>query len=277
MPAINTINNLKRDFLVPTISAAMFLSRLPLNQFLERISTKDERDEASASFERTAKFFGSAAIIVALPAAFTYFLAATFGLTPIISSILVVIAFILTTGALHEDALADIADGFGGGTGREQKLKIMRDSQIGTFGGCALILAIGLQVALYAELATALSTSQFLAVLLAANIASTSIMVWPWAMEPAARNEGGLSTKLGIPTQETAKQTCIIGFLLASLLLWPAIDVLAAIVSLAVCWALMLGFTRISHVQIGGHTGDSLGATKKISELGLLLAIIIAT
>ncbi len=277
MPANNSINSLRRDYLVPTISAAMFLSRLPLNPILERLDTGDDKDEASATFERTAKFFGPAAIIVSLPAALTFFVAAIFGLNPTISAILAVIASVLTTGALHEDALADITDGFGGGKDREQKLKIMRDSQIGTFGACALILAIGLQIALYAELATALSTNGFLAVLLAANVASTSIMIWPWAMEPAARSDGGLSTKLGIPTQESAKQGCIIGFSMAALLLWLAAGIIAAIVSLAVCWALMLGITRISHAQIGGHTGDSLGATKKISELGLLLALIIAT
>ena len=53
----------------------------------------------------------------------------------------------IVAGALHEDGLADVADGFGGGATRERKLEIMRDSRIGAFGAAALALSLILRVA----------------------------------------------------------------------------------------------------------------------------------
>ena len=60
-------------------------------------------------------------------------------LSPWPAAALAVAATLAVTGALHEDGLADTADGFGGGDTREQKLDIMRDARIGTYGVCALI------------------------------------------------------------------------------------------------------------------------------------------
>ena len=61
----------------------------------------------------------------------------------------------LATGCLHEDGLADTADGFGGGDTREQKLDIMRDSRIGTYGVCALAMSLLLRVGALASLPSA--------------------------------------------------------------------------------------------------------------------------
>ena len=63
-----------------------------------------------------------------------------------IAAILAVTMQILMTGALHEDGLADVCDGFGGGRTRDEKLAIMRDSRLGTYGALGLILSLGLRI-----------------------------------------------------------------------------------------------------------------------------------
>ncbi|HAE50912.1 MAG TPA: hypothetical protein DCK97_26210, partial [Tistrella mobilis] len=70
-----------------------------------------------------------------------------------IAALLALIAAALIGGLIHEDGLADVADGFGGGRDRAAKLEIMKDSRVGTFGAGALILGFGLRAALYAALA----------------------------------------------------------------------------------------------------------------------------
>jgi adenosylcobinamide-GDP ribazoletransferase len=241
---------------------------------VEKIS---EQTSEKHEFESTAQYFGIAAIVVAIPAVAIIAIAALLGLPPAIMAILTVIALIMTTGALHEDALADVADGYGGGSTRDKKLDIMRDSQIGTYGACALILSIALQISCFIELISSLSTVDFVMVIVAANVATTSVMVWPWATQTPARNEGGLSSSHGMPSVDTAKLACAIGFSMALVLLWIAVGLYSAAISLGICWLCMMAFSRFSQDQIGGHTGDSLGATKKLSELGLLLTLIIAT
>ena len=277
MPDKNAISEIVVEKLALTLSAAMFLSRLPLNILMVWLTGDTKPRSEQFSFEKSAQFFGPAAIIVALPAAIIFSISSLLELPAIIAVILTLITLIVTTGALHEDALADVADGFGGGKTREKKLEIMRDSQIGTFGGCALILSIALQIACLVELSRALPNSSFILVLIAANVASTAIMAWPWANEPPARSDGGLSTNLGMPTNNTAIIAVTIGFSISSILLWIAVGLYATAISLVVCWICMMAFTRLARNQIGGHTGDSLGATKKLSELGLLLALIVAT
>ena len=91
-------------------------------------------------------------IAVALPAILTALNGIVLGLPSIIIAILIVIVEIITIGALHEDGFADCADGFYGGHTIEQRLEIMRDSTIGTYGALALLLNISLRIACLAAL-----------------------------------------------------------------------------------------------------------------------------
>src|SRR5579872_4934442 len=94
-------------------------------------------DIASASWA-----FPVAGLLVGLAGALVYAIAHRIGLPVEVCAMLALAATMLLTGALHEDGLADTADGLGGGKSREQKLEIMRDSRIGTFGVCALLTSI---------------------------------------------------------------------------------------------------------------------------------------
>jgi len=81
-----------------------------------------------------------AGLLVGLGGAAIYSVARMTGLTAGPAAMLAVTGTVLITGAIHEDGLADTADGFGGGRTSDRKLDIMRDSRIGTYGACALVI-----------------------------------------------------------------------------------------------------------------------------------------
>src|ERR1700681_983624 len=89
--------------------------------------------------------------LIGLLGALIYAIAFHFELPPSVGAALAVGATLAATGALHEDGLADTCDALGGGT-RERKLEIMRDSRIGTYGACALVLSFMLRVGVLASL-----------------------------------------------------------------------------------------------------------------------------
>jgi len=168
-------------------------------------------------------------------------------------------AMLLTTGALHEDGLADTADGFGGGRTRERKLEIMRDSRIGSYGACALVLSLALRGIAIAEL------DGNVAALIAACALSRASAGLLLALLPPARPEG-LSAAVAAPPRIAVVVSLAIGigFTLAFL---PITKALAAI-TLALLTAAAMA--RLSRRHIGGHTGDVLGATIVIAECAIL-------
>ena len=82
-----------------------------------------------------------------------FWVCARLGMPPGVAAVWTLASMLLVTGALHEDGLADFADGLGGGRTRERKLEIMRDSRIGTFGGLALMLSLAARGTALATLA----------------------------------------------------------------------------------------------------------------------------
>src|SRR5436190_17470483 len=115
----------------------MFLTRLPLAHGAP--VAKGELAQALW----TAPLVG---IVVGLAGAITFSVVLAWHVPLLLAAVLTLAVTTVLTGALHEDGLADVADGFGGGATRERKLEIMRDSRIGTYGVCALILSFVLRV-----------------------------------------------------------------------------------------------------------------------------------
>jgi adenosylcobinamide-GDP ribazoletransferase len=107
-------------------------TRLPLGP----AAPVGEGDVARASWT-----FPIAGLLVGLAGTLVYWLAIRLNVAPPSAAALTLATTLLLTGAMHEDGLADTADGLGGRT-REQKLEIMRDSRIGTFGACALAISL---------------------------------------------------------------------------------------------------------------------------------------
>jgi len=193
------------------------------------------------------------------------------GLPSLVSATLAMGLGLLVTGALHEDGLADTADGFGGGKSRERRLEIMRDSHIGSYGVLALIASMMLRVACYEDL-TDLGPLAVVAVLAACAAFSRALMVdLLWATRPARSD--GLSVHAGTPGRNGAAFAIITAAALtlaAGLLVAPPSGLLALAAGLAVTAYMR----RLTVKMIGGQTGDVCGAVQVLSELAMLLVFV---
>ena len=233
--------------------ATAVLTRLPVGAV-----SSEEGAVAAASWAFPAVGAG-----IGMIAAMVLFLASSFGLGQAPSALLALVAAGFVTGALHEDGLADTADGLGGGRTREEKLAIMRDSRQGTYGVLALILSIGLRAVALASIAGPIEGGL---ALIAAHAASRAalpiIMRW---LVPA--REDGLGALAGTPSPAVMLVAMAIGIFIALGLLGPVRGAVALVLSgIAVAATAML-----ARRQIGGYTGDVLGAFQQIGEIVMLL------
>ena len=234
-----------------------FLTRLPL----PRHAPPGDRAVGQSVWA-----FPLAGVVVGLIGALVYALAHRLGLPSWPSASLAVAATLGVTGCLHEDGLADTADGFGGGDTTERKLDIMRDSRIGTYGVCALALSLLLRTGALASLA---EPGMVAAALIAAHAAARATMPVVMFLVPPARRDG-LSYAAGQPSAARVAVAAVLAVLILGLCLGPLLAVVA-VVLLAIVIALMAG---LSERQIGGQTGDVLGAIEQISEIVILLVAL---
>lgn len=229
-----------------------FFSRLPIP------AVEGERDFAEALW--AAPLAGAA---IGLLGALAYALAVALGLPPLPAALLALTATLLATGCLHEDGLADVADGFGGGKTVERKLAVMRDSRIGAYGASALLLSLLLRASALAAVA---SPAGAFAALFAAHGASRALLPFFLRLVPPARPDG-LGAGVGAVPVRSAQAALALGFLcLLPLGLLPA---LAAALLLAAAFLLL---RRLALRQIGGQTGDVCGALQQAAETLVLLA-----
>ncbi len=172
---------------------------------------------------------------------------------------------ILTTGAMHEDGLADTADGFWGGFTPARRLEIMRDSQIGTYGVVALCLSLGLR---WSALAALVNTGDIW-VLLPVAMLSRAAMPAMMVSLPNARTDG-LSQQVGTPRRRHA----IVALVLAGFCGLIMLGVLKTLLCAAALALAIILLRRLALAKIGGRTGDVLGASQQLCELGCLLTLL---
>jgi adenosylcobinamide-GDP ribazoletransferase len=168
----------------------------------------------------------------------------------------------LITGAMHEDGLADAADGFGGGRTREQKLEIMRDSRIGSFGACALIVSIILR---WSALAAIADPRQVAIALVTAHAAARTPLPLFMRLIAPARTDG-LSVGAGQPPP----QSVIIAIVLGVVCLLFGFKVSGTMIVLVTLTVAVLLISWLAKKQIGGQTGDVLGALEQVCEAAVL-------
>lgn len=236
--------------------AVSFLTRLPLPA---------PRLVEDGGLAGCMHLFPLAGVLVGGIGAAVYALAALL-LPPLLSAALALAAMVAVTGAMHEDGLADIADGFGGGADRERKLAIMKDSRIGSYGAVALLLGLLLKLFAIAELASpGLVAGALIAAHALARAAIPLAMQW---LAPA--RDSGLGASVGRPSPSTTGIGATLALAIAALAL-PAGTAFAA--SLAVV-AATLFMAWLAWRQIGGQTGDVLGAIEQMAEIAALLAAV---
>ncbi len=234
--------------------ALVLLTRLPLPRL---------PDEAFARQSRAAWAYPLAGVVVGALACGVAWIAIWAQLPTFATAALLVAAQIIVTGAMHEDGLADTADGLWGGFTSERRLEIMKDSHIGTYGVLALLLAQMLRVAAI----MALIGAGLLTGVLAACIFSRAMMPALMRALPNAR-KSGLSHSVGAPPLPTV--LVVIGLAIALSLLLLGGSAIAPML----CALLATAFVaRLAKIKIGGQTGDILGATQQISEIAFLLAL----
>ncbi|KRW93930.1 adenosylcobinamide-GDP ribazoletransferase [Paracoccus sp. MKU1] len=241
--------------------ALVWLTRLPVGRLLPA---------TLPALAQAAWAFPLVGLAVGLIGAAVLALAAVAGLPAMVAALLAVGAMILATGALHEDGLADCADG-GGGATRERRLEIMRDSRIGSYGVLALVLIVGLRVAAIA----ALFGEPWLAAAALVGLAAASRagMAAGLGLMPPARPDG-LGHAAGRPTRGAVMAALALG---AAALLLPALCLshpvpgwVALLVAVA---AAQLWLARRAMRALGGQTGDVLGAMQQMGEAAGLVAL----
>lgn len=179
-----------------------------------------------------------------------------------VGAVLAIAVGLLITGAFHEDGLADTADGLGGGQTPARRLEIMKDSRVGTYGVCALVLALGLKVAVLAG--TPAAALMLLAAHGLGRAAAVVVMrVTPYA--PSGEAGKWKPVPQGVRTGEV-----LVALLLAG---WPLafLPMGAALLGLAGGAAMTIAMALLARRLIGGHTGDVLGAVEQLFEVGFLL------
>jgi cobalamin 5'-phosphate synthase/cobalamin synthase len=174
------------------------------------------------------------------------------------------------TGAIHLDGLADMADGFGGGRTRDDVLRIMRDSSIGSYGATALVLVLTIKVLSVAELLQRGSGVPFL-VVAPALARWTVAALAAWA--PYARSGGGLGQAV---TGGPSRDGLPIATVSAAIVAVAALQ-LEGIVMFAVAATVALWAGRLARRRIGGVTGDVFGAAVEITETAVLVGAVLIT
>lgn len=234
-----------------------FFSRIPMPAWIDY--SPENLNRASRYFTLVGWLLGGLVALV--------FLAADYLFSSSISLWLAMAFSLLLTGAFHEDGLADTADGFGGAFAREKKISIMKDSRIGTYGAAALVMALLGKYLLLIE-NTQIALGIFIAYALSRAVAASLV----FDMRYVADDDGSKSKPLANNQSKTdlviLLATCLPTFFL---LHWQKAASIVAMLIL-VRYAAKFYFQK----QIGGYTGDCLGAAQQISEL-VIYALLLVT
>ncbi len=258
------------ELVADTAACVRFFSRLPL----PALNARDDLTTAP-DFTRISRAAPLAGAIIALPAAGLGMVLGFTALPVLAVAVLMAAACAMTTGALHEDGLADVADGFFGGGTRERRLEIMKDSRIGAFGAIALALSLILRVALLAALFQRFNPADAALIFLGSEALSRLLMVWQWQMHSLARPEG-LGARFGKPDVRMVRQAAFVTLpLLIPAALMLSLPALSLGLLLAAGAAHAAG--KLAVAKIGGTTGDVLGAVQQLSALGFLLGMLMVS
>ena len=230
--------------------ALALLTRLP-----SRVEDDDRRADACWAYPL-------AGVVVALIAALVGCVAMALAVPAPMAAGLSLLALVVTTGAMHEDGLADCADGLWGGWTPAKRLEIMKDSRIGAYGVIALVLGLGLR---WAALSALFEAGAILGPLVgAAALSRATLPVLMNRMKNA--RDAGLSKYQGQPYHLTV----VIGCVLALALAWIAVGFVPMLLGALMAALAALAAAMIAYFKIGGQTGDVLGATQQLTEIAVL-------
>lgn len=243
--------------------ALMFFTRIPVSRSVPYSAQR--MNQANRYFSLVGLIVGGLVALV--------FLTFKSWLPLEVTVVLMMIASVLLTGAFHEDGLADMADGIGGGLDKAQRLTIMKDSRIGTYGSVTLLLALLLKFYLLVYLAEnsvvifALICAYGLSRALAASLIFDTDYV----------SDDLLSKSKPLAVQQSRVELLIL-FAVAGVptifFISPFYQPLMLLIKLSVILVLFrFAFRHWLIARLTGFTGDCLGAAQQIAELLIYLVI----
>ena len=239
--------------------AVRFFTRLPVPAWV---------GHSAEALNRSARYFCAVGLLVGGIAALVYLGAVRLWPQPV-AVLLSLAATIYATGAFHEDGLADMVDGLGGGWDKARILDIMKDSRVGSYGVVAMVLALLGKFLLLAALDPLLVPFALLAGHALSRFCSTALLAtMDYVREDQLAKAKPLATRL------SARGLLFsLLFVLPVIALLPLANALAgcALAALATLW-LASKFRR----WLGGYTGDCLGATQQVGEIAFYLGLLAA-
>ena len=238
-----------------------YFTRIPMPKWVEADSDK---------LNKASRYFGLVGLLVGLLSAIVFWLTQNW-LPAGVSVLLAMLVGVLLTGGFHEDGLADTFDGFGGGWTAEDKLRIMKDSRLGSYGALALMLALLLKWQLLVELAlydpVVAGSALIVAHTVSRMVSASIIFSAKYVRDDETSKSKPLSQHQGINE--------LLILIASGVLVLLFLKGLAALSLLLV----MIGLRRLIIVifrrQIGGYTGDTLGAAQQIAEIVCYFVLLV--
>lgn len=240
-------------------SAFILLSRIPVFWFRFETSKNPDFTRSLWAFPLVGMIIGAGAGCILLAAVQTF-------LPPMGAAVLALGFIAIITGAMHEDGMADLADGFGGGQTEADKSRIMHDSHIGSYGVLALILVSLFRGILFLGVSTLFSDGMMLVLFMAITLATARAqIIYQLCLFPISPH-----AKLGAMLSRPAPIVVIIGTALWAIpffYLFPLVPALGAI-----CGALIVSLSmgHLAKRQISGLSGDVMGASIIGAEMGFM-------
>ena len=237
--------------------AVRFFTRLPVPAWV---------GHSSEALNRSARYFPAVGLLIGGIGALVYVVATYLWPQPV-AVLLAMATTVYATGAFHEDGLADMVDGLGGGWEKPRILEIMKDSRVGSYGVVAMVLALLGKFTLLNSLDGALVRYALLAGHAVSRFCSTALLAtMDYVREDLLAKAKPLATRI------SGGETLVaLLFVVVSLAWLPTEKALAGCVlaALATLW-LAAKFKR----WLGGYTGDCLGATQQVSEIAFYLGLL---
>lgn len=245
-------------------AAFLLLSRIPVVWF-----TFDK--DIQPDFSRALWAFPMVGLVVGTVAGCFILAGIDLGLPPLLIASIGALVMVLMTGAMHEDGIADTADGFGGGNDAARRADIMHDSRIGTYGVMALVLSTTIRIAIIIglmEIFSGWTLVLIIAAMAAAGRFQVLILAQFYGLSPFA--------KLGMVIRKPTPIQFLVGFVIWAELLRLLTSFGIELLSIFVTMVVTVWLGRLATRQIGGVTGDVMGASIILGEIGVGLSIIAA-
>lgn len=239
--------------------AVGFLTVLP-------IGPSADIDDHRAGLRFGARAFPLAGLVIGLFGALVYAVAHMLHLPPEAAGFIAIGAMTVLTGAIHEDGLADTADGAMAREHMPERLAIMRDSRIGTFGTLSLIIVVGIKTGIIGAIGW---PDQVAPLLIGCAAASRAVLPAMMRLMRPARGDG-LAFAAGRPEENQVVMAAVLGGVFALLLLGLGAGLVAIVAG--ICAAATVAW--IAQKRLGGVTGDVLGAAQQVTEAAMMLAVV---